>query len=146
MATLPRIAQRAPVRLPSTGHIPRTLLAGLALLFAATVGLLQVLQTSEAATAGYQLRALERERADLSAQVRSLEAQIAQTANEGHMRELAMARLGMVPAANKVTVKVDAEAPALPALPERYVVRPQSTPLPRMAWWEQILRFLPGFN
>ena len=35
---------------------------------------------------------------------------------------------------------------ALPALPERYVVRPQSTPLPRMAWWEQILQFLPGFN
>ena len=59
MATLPRVAQRAPVRLPSTGHIPRTLLAGLALLVAAAVGLLQVMQTSEAATAGYQLRALE---------------------------------------------------------------------------------------
>lgn len=146
MATLPRIAERAPLRLPSAGRIPRTLLAAIALLFAAAVGVLQVMQTSEAATAGYQLRTLERERADLSAQVRSLEAQIAQTANEGHMRELAMARLGMVPATNKVTIKVDAEAPALPALPERYVVRPQSTPLPRMAWWEQILRFLPGFN
>lgn len=146
MATLPRIAERAPLRLPSAGRIPRTLLAAIALLFAAAVGVLQVMQTSEAATAGYQLRTLERERADLSAQVRSLEAQIAQTANEGHMRELAMARLGMVPAINKVTIKVDAEAPALPALPERYVVRPQSTPLPRMAWWEQILRFLPGFN
>lgn len=58
-----------------------------------------------------------------------------------------MARLGMVPATNKVTVKVDAEAPALPALPERYVVRRNPRPLPRMARrGERSLRFLPGFN
>ena len=41
---------------------------------------------------------------------------------------------------------VDAQAPALPALPERYVVRPQATPLPPLAWWEVVLSKLPGFH
>jgi cell division protein FtsL len=146
MAALPRIAERAPVRLPNAGRIPLTLLAAIALLVVAAVGVLQVMQTSQAATAGYELGALEAERADLSAQVRALEAQIAQSANEGQMRDLAIARLGMVPPAQTVRVTVGATAPALPALPERYVVRPQPTPLPPPSWWEQILKVLPGFN
>ncbi|MEI6664642.1 MAG: hypothetical protein WCL53_00635 [Chloroflexota bacterium] len=146
MATLPRIAARTPVRLPSANHIPRTLLAALALLVVAAVGLLQVMQTSQAATAGYEFGALETDRRDLSAQVRSLEAQIAQSANEGQMRELAMARLGMVPATPSVGIKVDAAAPSRVTLPERYVVRPQPTPLPPLSWWESLLRFVPGFK
>jgi hypothetical protein len=140
------IIERAPAVLPHPGRIPRTLLAAFALLIVAAVGVFQVLQTSNAATAGYELRTLERERADLSAQVRSLEAQIAQSAGEGQLRELAMARLGMVPATQTVRVAVDVPAPALPALPERYVVRPLPSQPPPEAWWEQLVRKMPGFE
>lgn len=146
MATLARTAERTTVALPRAPRVSRTLLAGVALLAAAAVGLLQVLQTSHAATAGYELRALERERADLSAQVRLLEADIASTAGEGQLRELAMRRLGMVAPQATVRIALDVPAPALPALPERYVVRPQPTAPPPLAWWEQLLRRVPGFR
>ena len=146
MATSARFAQRVPAALPNGGHIPRTLIASVALMVVVAVGVLQVLQTSNAATAGYELRALERERADVGAQVRLLEAQIAQTAGEGQLRELAIARLGMVPAKDAVHVAVDTPAPAVAALPERYVVRPQPTEPSRLALWEQALRWLPGFH
>ena len=78
--------------------------------------------------------------------MRALEADIAQTSGEGQLRERAMRRLGMVPATNSVRITVDTPAPALPALPERYVVRPQPAPAPPLAWWEQLLRWVPGFN
>lgn len=146
MATTARLAQRAPAMLPNAVRVSRTLLASLALLAATTVGVLQVLQTSNAATAGYQLRSLERERSELSARVRLLEAQIAQTAGEGQMRELAMVRLGMIPAKDALRVTVETPAPALVALPERYVVRPQPSVPPSLDWWEQALRWLPGFQ
>ncbi len=140
------VLERAPIALPRPGPIPRTLLAASALLVVAAVGVFQVLQTSNAATSGYELRALERERADLGAQVRTLEAQIAQSAGEGQLRELAIARLGMVPAKDSLRIEVDVPAPALPALPERYVVRPQPSQPPPASWWEQALSMLPGFD
>ena len=140
------IAEQAAAALPRLGPIPRTLLAGSALLIVAAVGVFQVLQSSNAATAGYELRALERERDDLNAQIRTLEAQIAQSAGEGQVRELAMARLGMVPAQDVVRIAVDVPAPAVPALPERYVVRPQASAPPPPAWWEQLLEYVPGFE
>jgi cell division protein FtsB len=149
MATLARTAQRTTVTLPQAARvsrIPRTLLAAIALLLAATVGLLQVLQTSHAATAGYELRTLESERSALSAQVRLLEAEIASTAAEGKTREQAVQRLGMVPAKETVHITVDTPAPAQPALPNRYVVRPQATEPPPLAWWEQFLQYVPGFR
>ena len=150
MATLARTTQRATVTLPQTARaatrIPRTLLAAVALLLAAAVGLLQVLQTSHAATAGYELRTMERERSALSAQGRLLEAEIASTAAEGKTREQAIQRLGMVPAKQTLHITVDTPAPAQPALPKRYVVRPQPTEPPPLAWWEQLLQYVPGFQ
>ncbi len=149
MATLARTTQRATLTLPQAARatrIPRTLLAAIVLLLAATVGLLQVLQTSHAATAGYELRTLERERAALSAQVRLLEAEIASTAAEGKTREQAIQRLGMIPAQQRLRIAVDTPAPAQPALPKRYVVRPQATEPPPLAWWEQLLQYVPGFG
>jgi hypothetical protein len=140
------IAEQAAGALPRLGPLPRTLIAASALLVVAAVGVFQVLQTSNAATAGYELRALERQRDDLNAQIRTLEAQIAQSAGEGQVRELAMARLGMVPAQNAVRISVDVPAPAVPALPERYIVRPQPSAPPPAAWWEQLLDKVPGFE
>jgi hypothetical protein len=151
MAAVPRYADRRferalPLSVPRPSRIPRTLLAALALLVVAAVGVLQVLQTSNAATAGYELRSLEREGTRLSAEVRALEADIAQGANQGSLRDLAMARLGMVPMKDATRIAIDVPAPALPTLPERYVVRPQPTEPPPLAWWEQVLRRVPGFS
>jgi hypothetical protein len=140
------LVEPAAAALPRLGRIPRTLIAASALLVVAAVGVFQVMQTSNTATTGYELRALERQREDLSAQIRTLEAQIAQSAGEGQMRELAMARLGMVPAQDVVRITVDVPAPAVPALPERYVVRPQPSTPPPAAWWEQLLTRIPGFE
>lgn len=150
MAVLPQIgSQRTPRSAPGVSrprHLPATLVAGIALLILAVVGLLQVLQTSRAATAGYELRALENERQSLSAEVRLLESEIAQQTRVEQVRRTAVERLGMVPPQRTLRVEVDAAAPASLPLPERYVVDPQRIETPPLSFWEQLLRRIPGFN
>jgi cell division protein FtsL len=151
MATLPQIrsrqaAERSVPRIIRPGHLPGTLIAGLALLVLAAVGLLQVLQTSRAATAGYELRALEDQRQALSAEVRLLEAEVAQQVRVEQIRKTAIERLGMVPPQQTLHITVDRPAPASMPLPERYVVDPQPLKAPSLSIWEQLLRRLPGFN
>jgi cell division protein FtsL len=150
MATLPHIrprpAEQVSPRIARPGHLPGTLIAGIALLIVAAVGLLQVLQTSRATTAGYELRALENERQTLSAQVRLLESEIAQQARVEQIRKTAVERLGMAPPQRTLHITVDTPAPASMPLPERYVVDPQPLQPPSLSVWEQLLRRLPGFN
>lgn len=147
MATAPRLATRGRIaELARPTRIPRTLLASLTLLIVAAVGLLQVLQSSSTATAGYALGALERERTTLNAQVRTLEADIARTAGQDQLRQMAIQRLGMVPAQQTIRITVDKPAPALPALPERYVIRPAAQGEPSLSWWQQLLQLVPGFR
>ena len=150
MASIPQIPHRAPAlatpRFGGVRGVSRTLLAGLALLVLAAVGLFQVLQTSRAATAGYDLRAMERERAVLSADVRLLEAEIAQRARVEAVRTAATERLGMAPPEQTVRVSVAAQAPSGKPLPERYVARPEPVPTARAMWWERLLRRVPGLE
>lgn len=150
MATLPQLrtppGQRVAPRLARPRHVPGTLVAGIALLILAGVGLLQVLQTSRAATAGYELRALENERQTLSANVRLLEAEIAQQTRVEQVRRTAVERLGMVPPQRTVHIAVGVTAPSSAPLPERYVVQPQRIETPPLSVWERFLRRLPGFN
>ncbi|HRC61932.1 MAG: hypothetical protein K1X87_11350 [Dehalococcoidia bacterium] len=150
MATLPQFrpqaGQQTTPRFGRPRHIPGTLLAGLALLILAGVGLLQVLQTSRAATAGYELRSLENEQQTLSAEVRLLEAQIAQQTRVEQIRRTAVDRLGMVPPQQTVHIAVGVTAPSSMPLPERYVVQPQHVETPPLSIWERFLRRIPGFN
>jgi len=150
MATLPQIrpphGQHAAPRLASPRHVSGTLVAGIALLILAGVGLLQVLQTSRAATAGYELRSLENERQTLSANVRLLEAEIAQQTRVEQVRRVAVERLGMVPPQRTVHIAVGVTAPSAAPLPERYIVQPQRIETPPLSVWERFLRRLPGFN
>src|SRR4051812_5322139 len=103
----PRAADRALPRIARPRHLSRTLIAGVALLILAAVGLLQVLQTSRAATAGYELNTLENQRQALSAQVRLLEGDIAQEARIEQVRYAAIGRLGMVPPKQTLHIQVD---------------------------------------
>lgn len=149
MAALPQIrrpAEGAAPRIARPRRLPGTLIAGFALLIVAAVGLLQVLQTSRAATAGYELRALENERQTLGAEVRLLESEIAQQARVDQVRRTAVERLGMVLPQRTVHIEVDSPAPASMPLPERYIVDPQPIEAPSLSVWEQLLRKLPGFN
>ncbi len=105
-----------------------------------------MLQTSRAATAGYELRALENERQTISAQIRLLESEVAQQARVDQVRKTAVERLGMVTPSQTIHIAVDTPAPASMPLPERYVVEPQPIEVPSLSIWEQFLRTLPGFN
>ncbi|MSQ35671.1 MAG: hypothetical protein EXR63_00795 [Dehalococcoidia bacterium] len=127
-------------------HVPWTLLAALALLAAVSLGLLQVLQSSRAASAGYALRELDGERDALAVEVRLLEADVAAQARTDQVRTIAVERLGMVPPARTVRVTVAERGPAGIALPARYIVRPEPAPAPEAAWREALLRRLPGFD
>jgi cell division protein FtsL len=151
MASIPQLrpraaAERAVPRIARPRRLPGTLIAGFALLIVAAVGLLQVLQTSRAATAGYELRTLENERQALAAEVRLLEAEIAQQVRVEQIRKVAVERLGMVPPQQTLNITVNRPAPASMPLPERYVVDPQPLESPSLSIWEQLLRRLPGFN
>lgn len=127
-------------------RVPALLLGGLALSVLAAVGLLQVLQTARTAGFGYELRAFERERATLSAEVRLLEAEIAQISRLDNVRNQAIERLGMVPAERTLRIAVSVPAPRVIPLPERYVgVEPAPAPAERTRW-ERLLGGLPGFE
>ena len=122
------------------------LLGALALLGLAGVGSLQVLQSSRTATAGYELRTLERQRAELSAEVRLLEAEIARMANLEAIHAAAIERLGMVPPERSLRIAVAVPAPVVVPMPERYVKQAAPLPAEHVPWWERLLRSVPGLD
>ncbi|MSP21629.1 MAG: hypothetical protein EXR66_01160 [Dehalococcoidia bacterium] len=132
---------------PSFGllrRLPGLMLASLALAAVAGVGLLQVMQSSRAASAGYEIGRLEDRRDELSAQIRLLEVDVANMSHSDRIRQQATTRLGMVPAERTIRVAVGVPAPRVAPLPERYVPPVEVIgPLPR-PWWITLLESLPG--
>ena len=127
-------------------RLPSVLLASLALATVAGVGLLQVIQSSRAASAGYEIGRLEDRRAELNAQMRILEVEVANMSHSDRIRQQATTRLGMVPADRTITVAVGVPAPRVAPMPERYVPAVQVIgPLPR-PWWTTLLESLPGIS
>jgi cell division protein FtsL len=130
----PRLASR----------LPGLALGLLALTAVAGVGLLQVMQSSRAASAGYEIGRLEDRRDELNAQIRLLEVEVANMSHSDRIREQATTRLGMVPADRTIRVAVGVPAPRVAPLPERYVPAVQVVgPLPR-PWWMTLLESIPG--
>jgi cell division protein FtsB len=127
-------------------RISNTMIVALAMLAVASAGIFQVLQTSRVAEVGYQLRALETERESLDAQIRLLEAQLAESSNLEHLREQAEGRLGMTAPVDELSITVDVPAPAVVPLPRRYVETPDQEAPPEPTWWEEFIGSLPGFN
>ena len=151
---LPHAAPRGATGLPrprsrALGRLLRgvsLLLSAVALLGLAGVGSLQVLQSSRTATAGYELRTLERQRAELGASVRLLEAEIARMANLEAIHAAAIERLGMVPPERSLRVAVGVPAPLVVPMPERYVKQAAPLPAEHVPWWERLLRSVPGLD
>lgn len=121
------------------------LLIACALLAVGAVGVLQVLQTSSTTGAGYELRQLDRERSQLSADIRLLEADVASSARLEQVRERAVTQLGMTEPKESLRVAVSVPPPAAVPLPERYVQSVPGFEAQRVSWWERWLRALvPG--
>lgn len=127
-------------------RISRTMLAGLALLTVAGVGIFQVLQTSNVASTGYEVRRLEGERTTLDAEIRLLEAQLASSANLEYLRKTASERLGMTPATTRLRISVDTPAPEVVPLPRRYVPVIEEQPAPERSWWDTFIDAIPGLR
>jgi cell division protein FtsL len=146
-AAIPAGARAGSGAVPAVGllaRLPGLLLASLALAAVAGLGLLQVLQSSETASAGYEIRRLEGRRDELNAQIRILEVEVANMSQSARIREQATTRLGMVPAERTARVAVGVPAPRVAPMPERYVPPVEALkPLPR-PWWLTLLESLPG--
>ena len=115
------------------------LLALIALVGLMAIGSLQVLQSSRTATTGYELQQLQQQRSELSAEVRLLEAEIAQMTNVGTVHAAATDRLGMVRPTESVRIAVSVPAPDVAPMPERYVRRAPEAPAAPEPWWAGML-------
>jgi len=127
-------------------RVSRLMLASFALLAVGAVGLFQVLQTTQVAATGYEVRALEKEQQDLDADIRLLESQIASSSNLDRIQKEATGRLGMTRPQQKVRVSEDVPAPAIVPLPRRYVPAQVREAPPGVAWWERVLGVIPGMH
>jgi len=119
----------------------------LALAFGAValLGLLQVIQTSDATSTAYTIDRLEQERLDWSAQVHSLEAEVASLTSLDRVEREARDRLGMVPAENVLYLGVDVPPPQQQLLPRRFSASEPSVSEPGTSWWQALLKLLPFY-
>ncbi|HXF50584.1 MAG TPA: septum formation initiator family protein [Dehalococcoidia bacterium] len=141
--------------LPGIARIPvvgprlrfRTVAAGAAALLV-LASLWQVLQTSDATTTGFAIQRLERQREALQAEVHNLEADVAELSSLDRIDREARERLGLVPPARTVYLKLDRPVPERQGIPTRYQPAPVDDVAPeppREPWWRGALRALLPF-
>src|SRR5262245_39497145 len=116
MATLDRLAVPPSTPAAASAWKPRRAIAA-AFVAATAIALLQVLQSRSFPNTGQKMQRLEADRADLTAQVRTLEAEVAALSSLDRTERAARERLGMVPARRSDFVSVTVEAPSGPLLP-----------------------------
>lgn len=107
------------------------------------VGLLRVVQTSQATTAGFAVQALQQDKLELETSVRQLEAEVAALASLARVEQEA-ARLGLVPPAQEASVQVNVAPPSAGLLPSRFVPPQADVPVEATShsWWRDLLRTL----
>ncbi|MCH8026413.1 MAG: hypothetical protein IH866_06415 [Chloroflexi bacterium] len=122
---------------------PFLLIAVAALLI---VGLLRVVQTSQATTAGFAVQALQQDKLELETSLRQLEADVALLSSLARIEREAQ-RLGLAPAAEQAPVRVNVALPAVNTLPTRFLAEDaeESTDSSATSWWRSLLKPLP-FN
>jgi cell division protein FtsL len=141
VATLDRLGPAPTPALPASTWRPRRAIA-VALIGAAAIALLQVVQSSSFAHTGQQLQKLETERAELKAEVYDLEAEVSALSSLDRTERAAKERLGMIQGRSITYMSVDVEAPSGPLLPRPLVTPPKEKP-PGEPWWESFIRALP---
>ena len=141
MATLDRLGPAPAQAQPISTWGPRRAIA-VALLTAAAIALLQVIQSSSFAHTGQQLQRLESERATLKAEIYDLEADVAQLASLERTERVAREQLGMIRARNVSYLSVGVEAPEGALLPRPLVV-PVEDDGSAEPWWDSLYKALP---
>lgn len=119
----------------------------LALAFGAValLGLLQVIETSDATSTGYNISLLEQERLDWSARVHRLEAEVASLTSLERAEREARGRLGMVPAEKVLYLEVDVPPPRQERIPRRFLTSEPGAGAAGTPWWEALLELLPFY-
>ncbi len=145
---------------PKTGGlrlqlVPLLLLAAGAI---AVIGLLRVVQTSQATTAGFAMQSLQQEKLELETSVRQLEAEVASLSSLDRIERDAQ-RLGLaLPVrVSYLSVNVAWPATAEDLLPARFAPAEDEAPAAgpaavavdgspeRSGWWQDLLNILPFY-
>lgn len=111
-----------------------------------TVGLLRVVQTSQATTAGFAVQALQQDKLEVETALRQLEADVALLSSLERIEREAQ-RLGLAPPAAQASVRVNVALPAANALPTRFAPEDaeETAGSGATSWWRSLLKPLP-FN
>ncbi len=147
---LPRRLALPPIRFPSVKlRSGRPLVAIIALLVV-VVALLQVNQYSRAASAGYQINDLNRQRAAKLAENHEVEATVAQLSSLARVDIEARVRLHMEPAQQRLYIAVNQPVPERETLPTRFLppdppVAAQAPPKATDPFWKRALHGVPFF-
>ncbi|MBF6598960.1 MAG: septum formation initiator family protein [Dehalococcoidia bacterium] len=149
MALLHRTALPAP-RLLGRRISARAVLIAVAVVVVA-VAALQVNQFSRAASTGYTIDALTRQRAAKQAENYELEAQVARLSSLSRVESDARTKLGLVPATRTIYVTVNQPLPSGPSLPARFQEQAAAAaanlppPPPAPSLWKRLLQLLPFY-
>ena len=111
------------------------------------VGLLRVVQTSQATTAGFAVQALQQDKLELETALRQLEADVAMLSSLERIEREAQ-RLGLAPPAAQASVRVNVALAAANTLPTRFAPAEdaeESAGSGATSWWRSLLKPLP-FN
>ena len=115
------------------------------------VGLLRVVQTSQATTVGFAVQALQQERLELETALRQLEADVAMLASLERIEREAQ-RLGLAPPVERASVWVNVALPVANTLPTRFAPNDaeadkttETSDTATTSWWRRLLKPLP-FN
>ncbi len=140
--SIPRAGPKAALKAPAAGLRAMLIAAGLAIVGA---GLLQVVQTSNVTSTGYEIQGLEEARLEWSARVHQLEAEVASLASLERVEQEARGRLGLVPAERRLYLEVNAPVPPQQILPTRFAPAEPPEESSSGSWWQDLLDLLPFY-
>lgn len=147
MAVLNRTLPRSDAK-PATESSLR--LGPILLIAAATlvvIAILQVVQTSQATTTSFSIQQMKQEKLELESAVRELEAEVGALSSLQRIEREAE-RLGLAPAAERMTVRVNVPLPEVESggLPSRFApgggTESEASGSP---WWRDLIEALPFY-
>jgi cell division protein FtsL len=114
------------------------------------VALLQLVQTSDAATSNFAIQQLEREKLELRTRTSQLEAEIAALSSLSRIEQEARERLGLEPAAAQQSLQVNVPWPGADQqlLPTRFAPDEEPEVVEQSdgsGWWRDLLGLLPFY-
>jgi hypothetical protein len=142
VATLDRLAPPQVATPAASAWMPRRAIAT-ALFLAVAIALLQVAQSSGFAHTGQKLQRMDQQKADLTAEIHSLEADVAALSSLDRTERAARDRLGMVPALSTDYISVTVPAPENVLLPRPIISTEPPDESDPDAWWRPLVDAIP---